>query len=98
MPLEPLWTGSELLRRLLYDFLSEKLKAETFCRDVVNAYNEAIDDSALSPAEQPIFEELFHEVARFSPFQRETWEYPGYKDEDEIRVAAERTADRLKRI
>jgi hypothetical protein len=98
MPLEPLWTGSELLRKLLDDFLTGKLKAETFCRDVINAYNEAIDDSALTPAEQRIFENLFDQVAWFSPFPPETWEYPGYKDENEIRVAAERTAEQLTRI
>lgn len=98
MPLEPLWSGSELLRKLLDDFLAGKLKVDLFCRDVEVAYNDAIDDSALTSAEQPIFEELFDQVVWFSPYPRETLEYPGYKTETEIRSAAETTAERLSRI
>jgi hypothetical protein len=96
MALEPLWTGSELLRKLLDDFLTGKLKAETFCRDVVNAYNDAIDDSALTSAEQPIFEELFDEAAWYSPFPREEWEYPHYRTEEEIKTAALKAAAKLR--
>jgi hypothetical protein len=88
MPLEPLWTGSQLLRKLLDDFLKGKLKAETFCRDVEVAYNAAIDDSALMAAEQPVFEKLFAEVVWFSPFPPETWEYPNYRTEEQILQAA----------
>jgi hypothetical protein len=98
MPLTPLWTASQLLGKLLDDFLAGKLKVETFCRDVELAYNDAIDDSALTSAEQPIFEELFDQVVWFSPYPRETWEYPGYKTETEIKDAARRTAEKLSRI
>jgi hypothetical protein len=98
MAREQLWTGSQLLRKLLDDFLGGRLKAETFCRDVEVAYNEAIDEAALEPAEQPIFEELFNEVVWFSPIPAERWEYPGYKSEDEIRTAALKTADKLSGI
>jgi hypothetical protein len=68
MALEPLWTGSELLRKLLDDFLSGKLKTETFCRDVED--NDATDHAALTPAEQPIFEKLFDTWFGIRPSQR----------------------------
>ncbi len=88
MSLEPLWTGSQLLRKLLGDYLSGNLKTETFCRDVEVAYNDAIDASALSSAEQPIFEKLFDEVVWFSPFADERAQIPSYRNEDQIRQAA----------
>jgi len=96
MPLEPLWTGSELLRKLLDDFLHGQLETKTFCGDVIVAYNEAIDDAALTPVEQSIFGALFNEVAWYSPFAEERRETPNYKSEEQIRAAAVRTADKLK--
>lgn len=96
MPLEPLWTGSELLRKLLADFLNGKLKVETFCRDVRNAYNDAIDEEALTPSEERVFRGLFDEVVWYSPFPDERREIPNYKSEEQIRAAAMRTADELR--
>lgn len=95
MPLEPLWTGSQLLHKLLDDFLHGKLKTETFCRDVEVAYNDAIDDVALKPVEQPIFEELFDVVVWFNPVEKERRDYPGFKSEDDVRAAALKTAEKL---
>jgi hypothetical protein len=80
------------------DYLNGKLKVATFCRDVEAAYNEAIDESALTPVEQPIFEMLFDEVVWFSPFPREDWEYPHYRDEAQIRSAAVRASEQLSSI
>jgi hypothetical protein len=88
MPHEPLWTGSQLLRKLLCDFLSGKLEIERFCRDVEVAYNNAIDERALTTAEQPIFEKLFDEVAWFSPFAEEREEVPHLRNEEQILRAA----------
>lgn len=88
MPLEPLWTGSQLLRKLLDDFLSGKLNCDTFCRDVVVAYNDAIDDKALTVAEQSIFERLFREVAYYSPFPEERARIPNYRNEAQVTDAA----------
>jgi hypothetical protein len=31
-----------------------------------------------------LFQELFDEIVYFSPFPRETWEYPKYRSADEI--------------
>jgi hypothetical protein len=98
MALEPLWTGSELLRKLLDDFLTSKLNVETFCRDVENAYNEAIEDAALTPSEQPIFEELFDEVVWFSPYPEERREIPNYESEEQIKAAALMAARKLSEI
>lgn len=95
MPLEPLWTGSQLLRKLLDEYLTGKLKAETFCRDVRDAYNEAIDDGALAPSEQPVFEKLFDEVVWFSPFPEERREIPNYKSQEQIKAAAVAAAREL---
>jgi hypothetical protein len=88
MTLAPLWTGSELLRKLVDDFLSGKLKTETFCRDVAVAYNDAIDESALTAEEQSIFEKLFDEVVWFSPFPEERAQIPNYRNEEQVRQAA----------
>jgi hypothetical protein len=88
MPLEPLWAGSQLLRKLLDDFLSGKLKTETFCREVEVAYNDAIDKSALTAVEQPIFERLFRVVVWFSPFPEERAQIPNYRNEEQIHQAA----------
>lgn len=88
MALEPLWTGSQLLRKLLDDFLDGKLKTETFCRDIEIAYNEAIDGRTLTALEQPIFEKLFDEAAWFSPFSADRTEVPQLRDEEQIKQAA----------
>ena len=95
MPLEPLWTGSQQLRKLLDDYLGGKLKTETFCRDVEVAYNDAIDTSALTVAEQPIFERLFDVVVWFSPFPEERAKIPNYRNEEQIQQAALATAKEL---
>lgn len=88
MPLEPLWTGSRLLRKLLDDFLNGKIKAETFCRDVEVTYNQAVDESALTASEQPIFEKLFDAVVWFSPSPEERAQIPNYRNEEQIQEAA----------
>jgi hypothetical protein len=98
MALEPLWTGSELLRKLLDDFLTGKLKVETFCRDVRNAYNDAIDEEALTPSEERVFRGLFDEVVWYSPFPEERREIPNYKLEEEIWAAAVLAVGELRSI
>ena len=96
MPLEPLWTGSQLLRKLLEDFLDGKLSTKTFCRDIIDAYNDAIDDNALTAPEQAVFKALFNEVAWYSPYPEERAEIPNYKSEEQIVVAARKTTHELR--
>jgi hypothetical protein len=99
MALKPLWTGSQLLRKLLDDFLSGKLKTDTFCRDVEVAYNGAIDEAALTAVEQPIFEKLFNIVVWYSPIPEERAELPLHlKNDQQVRDAALATEAELRQI
>jgi len=99
MSLEPLWTGSQLLRKLLDEFLGGKLTSETFCRDVEVAYNNAIDEAALMPMEQPIFEKLFDVVVWYSPFPDDRAELPNHlKSYEQVRDAALTTDAELRQI
>jgi len=89
MALETLWTGSQLLRKLLSDFRNGRLETEVFCRDVELAYNDAVDEAAMTPSEQPIFERLFDVVVWYSPFPEEHAELPLHlKGEEQVREAA----------
>jgi hypothetical protein len=96
--LEPLWTGSELLRKLVHDFLGGKLKTDTFCRDVEVAYNDAVAGAALTAEEQLIFEKLFDQVVWFSPFPEERAQVPNYRDEAQVRQAALVAQAKLERL
>lgn len=98
MALEPLATGSQRLRKLLRDYLGGQTRADVFCRDVEVAYNDAVDQAALPPSEQCVFEALFDEVVWFNPDPVETWEYPAYKTEEQIEAAARSAAESLNRI
>jgi len=98
MALEPIWTGSQLLRKLLADFLDRRLSAGDFSRDIEVAYNEAVDGAALTSAEHPIFERLFDEVVWFDPRPTEAWEYPHYRTEAQIRIAGAKAAEELSRL
>lgn len=88
--MEPLWTPSELLHKLLSDYLSEKINTETFCKDIIAAYNDAVDERALTDREQRIFEQLFDQAAWHCPFPKEQWEYPSYRTDTHVKEAAER--------
>ena len=97
MALEPLWKGTELLHRLLNDFLTGKLDTQLFCDDIVTAYNEAVDTSAFTPKEHHAFEALFDEAAWYNSDPPEAWEYPHYRTAEQIRAAAVKTSERLQK-
>ena len=86
--MEPLFKGSELLRKLLNDYLAGKIETTRFCADIEAAYNDAIDRSALTPVEQEAFESLFDEVVWFSPEPKDVWEYPSHGTAEQIRAEA----------
>jgi hypothetical protein len=88
MPLEPLWKGSELLHKLLADYLAEKIDAPLFCRNFEHAWNFDVELGTLSPAEYAIFGRLFDEVAWFSPFPEERAEVPHLRNEQQVLQAA----------
>ena len=82
------WTGSQLLRRLIQDFLSEKLPTDVFCSDFITAYNAAVDERVLTAGEQPPLERLLSEVSFYSPFPEERARIPNYRSEMQVREAA----------
>jgi hypothetical protein len=88
MPLEPLCKGSELLHKILFDYLAEKIDAPLFCRNFEHAWNFDVELGTLTPAEYKTFSRLFDEVALFSPFPEERAEVPHLRDEQQILQAA----------
>ena len=80
--------ASRILRRLLDEYLSGTIGAELFCANFEQEFNFGVDRAALTESESQTFETLFNAVVWFSPFA-DTEEYPAYKDECDIRNAAQ---------
>ena len=85
---KPLWNGSELLRKILSDFLSRRIDAALFCDNYEEAFNFRIDTSELSPQESEVFGDLFEQVVLFTPYHEEQNRYPGHLNEPQIYQAA----------
>lgn len=81
--------GSELLRKLLADYLGGRIDTALFCLNFEQAFNFDVDRRDLKPNEDAAFERLFAEVASFSPFPEERAAIPNYRSEEQIRQAAE---------
>lgn len=77
------------VRVLLSSLLDGSLGAEDFCRQYENFWNFELNEDDVPEDLTGALRTLFEEVVLFSPFPREEWEYPGYRDEIEIRQAAE---------
>jgi hypothetical protein len=92
MTLQPLWKGSELLRKLLADYLEGKIDTPLFCSNFEQAFNFDVDRNALTPVESTVFARLFEEVVYFSPFPEERAEVLSYRSEEQIKHSA-RTAN-----
>jgi hypothetical protein len=88
MTLQPLWKGSELLHKLLADYLSGGIDTPVFCSNFEHAFNFDVDRRALTPLESDAFQRLFDEVVYFSPFREERAKIPHYRSEQQIREAA----------
>ena len=88
MTLQPLWKGSELLHKLLADYLADRIDTSLFCSNFEQAFNFDVDRHALTPVERHAFQRLFDEVIYFSPFPEERAEVPQYRSEKQIREAA----------
>lgn len=89
MTLPPLWKGSELLHKLLADYLGGDLDTPLFCSNFEQALNFDVERRELTPNEEAAFERLFNEVIYFSPFPDERAAIPNYRSEAQIRQAAE---------
>jgi hypothetical protein len=88
MTLQPLWKGSELLHKLLADYLGGRIDTPLFCSNFEQAFNFDVDRSALTPVESDAFQRLFDQVVYFSPFPEERAEVPNYRSEEQIHDAA----------
>jgi hypothetical protein len=83
------------LRRLVAEFRSGKLDAESFCPRFENTYNLELDKRTLSRDEAEAFAALFEQVIWYSPFPDERRQIPNYRSEEDIARAVELAAQRL---
>jgi hypothetical protein len=88
MTLQPLWKGSELLHKLLADYLGGRIDTPLFCSNFEHAFNFDVDRRVLTSRETAAFQRLFDEVVYFSPFPEERASIPNYRSEEQIRQAA----------
>src|SRR6476661_2100581 len=96
MTLQPLWKGSELLHRLLADYVGGRIDTPLFCSNFEQAFNLYVNRRELTPSENAAFERLFNEVVYFSPFPEERAKIPNYRSEEQIRQAASATEAALR--
>jgi hypothetical protein len=96
MPMEPLWTGSELLHKLLSDFLGGRIDTALFCDNFETAFNFDVNRNELTPTEEVVFRQLFEQVVYYSPFPEERAQIPNYKSKEQI-LEAGREAEILLR-
>jgi hypothetical protein len=76
-------------------FVSGEMDTCDFCSQFEVAFNLDIDKAALSRRELEAFTSLFNEVVYYSPFLEERAVIPNYRDEAQIRAAAEACLQRL---
>jgi len=88
MALQPLWKGSDLLRKLLADYLGGRIDTPLFCSNFEQAFNFDVDRRELTPSENAAFQRLFDEVVYFSLFPEERASIPNYRSDEQIRQAA----------
>lgn len=77
------------LRQLISDFLSGEIETQAFCDRFERTFNFDTDKAALSEREHGALERLFDEVVYYSPFPEDRAVIPHYRDEAQIRAAAE---------
>jgi len=94
MAMEPLWRGSELLHKLLSDYLRDTIGTALFCDNFETTFNFDVDRHELTPREKAVFGQLFDQVVYYSPFPDERAQIPNYKSEDDI-IQAARDAEAL---
>ncbi len=96
MPLEPLWTGSGLLHKLLADYLLGKIDTGLFCSNFESAWNFDVERQTLTEVEYAAFSQVFDAVVWWTPFEKDRAEYPGFRNDEEIRQAAVSASEALK--
>lgn len=81
--------GVERVRAVLLQLCRNELGIEDFCQQFERLWSFGVDRGGLSEDLSSCLQTLFNEVVWFSPFPRAEWSYPCYRDEREIRRAAE---------
>lgn len=76
-------------------FLKGEYQVKEFCSNFERIYNLELDKISLTDNEKQAFEVLFNVVVYYSPFPKDRKNYSGYKDEEEIQKAVEKTAKEL---
>jgi len=78
----------EGIKSLIERFQQHAISAQEFCVSFERIWNFDFKKNSVSIEIYEALDFLFDEVVLFSPFPREQWEYPKYRDEMEIRSAA----------
>lgn len=73
---------------LIERFQRHAISTQDFCNSFERIWNFQFEKKSISNSVFESLNFLFDEVALFCPFPREQWEYPEYRDETEIYVAA----------
>lgn len=77
------------IKDLIEKLQRRAIPVQEFCTFFERIWNFEFEKKSISHEMFESLDFLFDEVALFSPFPREQWEYPKYRDEMEIRAAAE---------
>lgn len=83
------------LRLMVEKFVSGEIETGMFCAWFEEAFNLDTDQAALSRRERKALAGLFNEVVWYSPLPEERAVIPHYKNEAQIRAAAETCLRRL---
>lgn len=73
--------------KLMRSCVAHEMPVKEFCPWYEKFWNFELDRADLSDSDSQALEELFNEVVWFVTGPRSAWEYPGYRDEAEIRHA-----------
>jgi hypothetical protein len=80
---------------LIFNFLENKIEPEKFRISYENSWTFEVEKNDLPQEAFRALQELFDEVVLFSPFAKDTWEYPNYRTEADIRNIAQITLTRI---
>jgi hypothetical protein len=97
MTMEPLWTGRELLHKLVSDYLEGRIDTALFCDNFETAFNFDVDRDHLTPTDEDVFRNLFQQVVYYSPFPEERARIPSCRSEEQIRQAASDARTQLRK-
>lgn len=83
---------------LLVRLSTNEIGAQEFCKSFENYWNFEAEKKEIPAKALESLEFLFNEVVLFSPFPRDEWEYPKYRDADDILRAAVKALDSIRTL